>query len=219
MSSPTSPQGPRHDDAPMGNASHDPSLDRAKLLDHEYDGIRELDNPTPGWWHAIFIGTALFSVLYFAFFHLSPVSWSITDTWNRKQVAINRQVFGKLGTLEPNEASIVKLANDAQLMGVGRSMFVSNCASCHGNDGGGINGVNLTDDSYKNVRQLLDIYTVITKGAANGAMPAHEQRMSQNERLLLAAYTAMLRGTTPAGGRPPEGEAIPPFPMGKSASR
>jgi len=63
-----------------------------KLRDHEYDGIREYDNPTPGWWHAIFIATMLFSLLYFAFYHLSPMSNSIQDSWNKAKIAENKRI-------------------------------------------------------------------------------------------------------------------------------
>jgi hypothetical protein len=84
--------------------------------------------------------------------------------------------------------------------------------AAHAKDGGGINGVNLTDDHYKNVKKVPDFFTVITNGANNGAMPAWRTNFSDNERVLLAAYVMNLRGTKPASARPPEGEVLPPFP-------
>jgi cytochrome c oxidase cbb3-type subunit III len=185
---------------------------RASLLDHEYDGIREYDNPTPGWWHAIFIATIVFSVFYVAFFHISPMSWTIHEQWTRKQNVETKKLFGSLA-LQPTQADIQKMGLDPKMMQVAKGMFEGNCAACHAKDGGGLNGVNLCDDNYKNVKTLEDIYTVITKGANNGAMPPWETRMSQNERVLISAYVASLRGTTPATPRGPEGDVIEPFPV------
>ena len=54
----------------MADHEHAVDHDDHNLTDHEYDGIREYDNPCPTWWHMIFFGTAVFSVLYFVFFHL-----------------------------------------------------------------------------------------------------------------------------------------------------
>lgn len=195
-------------------AESDVSVRRAKivqLLDHEYDGIREYDNPTPGWWHAIFIATMLFSLLYFAFYHLSPMSNSIQDSWNKAKIAENKRIFGKIGDLAADEATIIKMSKDDAMMGIAKGMFVGNCASCHASDGGGINGVNLCDDNYKNVKKIEDIHKVIELGANNGAMPPWGARLSQNERVLLAAYVKNLRGTKPASPKAPEGEVIPPW--------
>jgi cytochrome c oxidase cbb3-type subunit 3 len=204
------PQRSPHADNADWQSAKDP-VTNADLLDHEYDGIREYDNPTPGWWHAIFLASVMFAILYFAFFHLSPVSWSIQDRWQAQKVAETKKIFGKIGDLAADEPTIIKMSNDAPMMEVAKGMFVGNCASCHANDGGGINGVNLTDDHYKKVKKLIDVYTVITDGANNGAMPPWNARLSQNERVLLAAYVMNLRGTKPAAPRAPEGEVLPPF--------
>ncbi|MCA9286596.1 MAG: c-type cytochrome [Phycisphaerales bacterium] len=182
------------------------------LLDHEYDGIREYDNPVPGWWHLLFWGSVVFGALYYFFFTFSPVSWTVQDRWERAQAAAYQRVFGELGELKPDAQTMQELMHNPQMMAVAKGMFATNCAQCHAKDGGGINGVNLTDNSYKNVRKLDDIITVLNKGANNGAMPAWETRMSQNERILLAAYAASLRGSVPAAPKAPEGTEIPPWP-------
>lgn len=178
-------------------------------LDHEYDGIREFDNPTPGWWHAIFIATTVFSIFYLLFWHASPASWTIHEAWEQNQVAEYRRIFGSVGNLQADEPTILRMAGDPDMMAVAKGLFVGNCAACHGRDGGGINGVNLTDNVYKNAKGVLDLYTVITNGANLGAMPAWKGKLSDNERVLLAGYVATLRGKN-APGRPPEGEFTPP---------
>lgn len=190
------------------------ALDRQPdLLDHEYDGIREYDNPVPGWWHVFFWLTVVFSLLYFVFYHTaSPFATTIEADWKSRQTEEYAKIFGELGELKADEPTLLMLMGDIRMMAVAEGMFVGNCAQCHAKDGGGINGVNLTDDAYKNVTTLTGFYTVISKGANAGAMPAWEHRMTENERVLLAAYAAHLRGTTPANPKGPEGTVLPPWP-------
>jgi len=182
------------------------------VLDHEYDGIREYDNPTPGWWHIIFLGTVVFTAFYIVFWHFSPLAWSVHEAWDDDQVADYKRIFGTVGELKPDQQTFLSMAGNDQMMSVARSLFVGNCALCHGKDGGGINGVNLTDESYKNVKRLEDIFTVITSGANLGAMPAWGQKLSANERVILTSYIMTLRGKN-VPGRAAEGEVIPPFPV------
>lgn len=184
-------------------------------MDHEYDGIREYDNPIPGWWHAIFALTVLFSLLYGTFWQLTPLSATPEEDWAGRQAAEYAKVFASIGKLEGDEATINKMRENSQMMSVAQGIFQTNCAACHAGDGGGINGVNLTDDYYKNVKQVGDIFGVINRGANSGAMPAWENRLGKNERVILAAYIANMRGTTPKVAKAPEGEKIPPFTLAK----
>lgn len=191
--------------------------DANQLTGHEYDGIREYDNPTPGWWHMIFAATIVFSVLYLVFWNWSIAGWTIQDSWNDDQRAEFTRIFGAVGELKHDEATIVSQMQNPQFMAIAKSTFVGNCAACHARDGGGLVGVNLCDDRYKNVEKIEDLYRVITDGANAGAMPSWKNRLSENERVILAAYVASLRGTTPVSGKSPEGKAIPPWPKGHAA--
>lgn len=188
-------------------------------MDHEYDGIREYDNPIPGWWHAIFALTVLFSLLYGTFWQLTPLSATPEEDWAGRQAAEYAKVFASIGKLEGDEATINKMRENSQMMSVAQGIFQSTCASCHAADGGAgggsFPGVNLTDDFYKNVKSVSDIFGVINRGANSNAMPAWENRIGKNERVILAAYVANLRGTTPKSAKAPDGERIPPFPNGK----
>jgi len=183
----------------------------AQVLEHEYDGICEYDNPVPGWWHAIFLGSIVFAVFYITFWHFSPLAWTAEEAWHSEQLAENQRIFGTYGELEPNEATILRMMGDQKMLDVAKGIFIGNCAVCHRADASGDVGVNLTDEVYKNVKVLGDVFTTITKGANLGAMPAWEQRLSKNERVIVAAYVASLRGKN-LPGRAPEGEKIPPWP-------
>lgn len=192
-----------------------------KLMAHEYDGIREYDNPTPGWWHMLFLASIVFSFLYFLYYEASSESPTIQSTWQAAKVAETRRIFGAVGELAADEATIQKMRAEKNLLEVAHGIFIGNCAQCHANDGGGKDGsgVNLTDDSYKNVRRVIDLYTIITKGAGGQAMPAWENRLSQNERVILAAYVANLRGTKPGFAKAAEGQPIDPWPATDSTSK
>ncbi len=182
------------------------------LLDHEYDGIREYDNPTPGWWHAIFFLTILMCVPYCARYHLDEDAPTVQGDWAADQSAAYAKLFAGIGELKTDEPTILQMMGDPKWMTVAESMFKGNCATCHGDKGQGSVGVNLTDEQYKNIKTLTDFPKVITAGANGGAMPAWKGRLSQNEIVLLSAYAANLRGKNVPGGRAAEGEVPPPWP-------
>lgn len=182
------------------------------LLDHEYDGIAEYDNPTPGWWHTIFLGSVLFSAFYFFFFTFSPMAWTPEGRHAEAQRREFQRLFADIGELEPTQETILGLMGDPQWMPVAEGVFATNCVSCHGANGQGLVGPNLTDEHYKNVTEITGLADVIQNGAANGAMPPWGNRLHPNEIVLLAAYVADMRGQELSGPRGPEGEIIPPWP-------
>jgi len=181
------------------------------LTGHEFDGIREYDNPCPSWWSWLFFGTFVFSVVYFLFFQFSLVAWTIEEDYQEDVVADLKRQFAEIGDLTPDEPTVARFLNDAKWLTVGEVVFSTNCVSCHGPQGEGLVGPNLTDDAYKNVKRLGDIVRVVSDGAANGAMPAWKNRLHVNELVLVSAYVASLRGKN-VPGRAPEGQPIPPWP-------
>lgn len=194
------------------------SEQHGNLLDHEYDGIREYDNPTPGWWHALLWGTIGFALCYIVYAHFSIFNAPLPARWELAQQDYFERLFGEVGTLEPDEATILGMAADAKWMSLGASIYTGNCAQCHGADGGGLNGPNLTDDSWIHVKRLEDLYTTISDGVAAKGMPAWKTRLGQNQRVLVASYVSTLRGTRPALPKAAEGEPIAPWP-GSAAPR
>jgi cytochrome c oxidase cbb3-type subunit 3 len=182
------------------------------LLEHEYDGIAEYDNPTPGWWHTIFLGSVLFSAFYFFFFTFSPMAWTEEGQLAEAQRREFQKLFAEIGELEADQETILTLMGDPQWMPVAEGIFATNCVSCHASDGRGLVGPNLTDDHYKNVTDIVGLADVIQNGAANGAMPPWGNRLHSNEVVLLAAYVADMRGQFLDGPRGPEGDIIPAWP-------
>lgn len=186
------------------------------LLEHEYDGIREYDNPCPTWWHAIFLVCVVFSVFYFIFFQIAPYAgtngWSVEEAYDETVSVSLQQQFAEIGELEVNEENVRKYMDEPDWLKVGEATFKMHCKSCHAEDGSGLVGPNLTDEHYKNVKRLGDIATVIEQGAANGSMPAWRTRFHPNVTVMVSAYVANMRGRNLTGPRGTEGSVIPSWP-------
>lgn len=199
----------------MADQSNDRKNDaqrEADLLDHNYDGIQEYDNPTPGWWHLIFWGTILWSVVYVVIWHMTPIIPDrITRLENTEQAAVQKQ-FAQLMTIDDDIIKVRTVMGDQNWLDQGASIFAGTCTLCHGQEGEGLIGPNLTDDYYKNLTDLDGMLDVLTNGAANGAMPANKNLLSENEIALVVGYVASLRGKNLESTREPEGEIIPAFP-------
>lgn len=187
-------------------------IDETPVTDHDYDGIREYDNPTPGWWVFLFVLSVVFSILYFTYYHVSPAGGaSVKESYEAAVTADLKKTFGKMGELKQDDASLLQYMDDKDKMLLGKSIFKGNCVSCHGVNGEGQVGPNLTDDFGKNLKVMSDIPRVINNGAAGGNMPSWKTRLHPNEVALVAAYVASLRGQN-LPGRAPEGEKMESWP-------
>lgn len=182
-----------------------------EMAGHSYDGIQEYDNPTPGWWHVIFLITILFSVSYASVVHLSPMWPTREDRYASAESKALAAQFAELQLIPMGDEKVLRIMGQPKWLGMGASVFEANCVLCHKADASGLVGPNMTDEFYKNVKTLGDFILVIENGAADGAMPAHKTILNQNEIALVAGYVASLRGQN-LPGKEPEGERIGPFP-------
>jgi len=195
---------------PAHGAGHAPESAGPRLTGHAYDGIEEYDNPTPGWWTWVFILSILFSVIYFFFVTMADGQLSPQEAYRKDVAADTERMFALLGDLKPDATTILKYSRDTGWNQYGEGVFKANCTACHGPDGQGLSGPNLTDSQYLHVKKVDDIFDVVTKGRNNGAMPPWP-KLSANDRILVAAYVASLRGKNLPGPRPAEGVVIPPW--------
>lgn len=195
----------------MQDDRSEPGQDEPEILDHNYDGIQEYDNPTPGWWTSLFIGSALFAPFYVLWFHAPQAERTQAARYDRALAANLKLQFGELGDLVADGETILKYSTDDRWLAVGKATFATHCASCHGKAGQGISAPNLTDDYYLHVKQVADIGKVLVSGAKNGAMPAWEGRLHPTELVLAASYVASLRGGNLDSARPAEGNKIKPW--------
>lgn len=185
-----------------------------ELTGHNYDGIQEYDNPTPGWWSWLFVLSILFAPAYLVVTAGLPSLFDYDEAYKAAETKLLMAQFADLGELTPTESTLKRFVTDPaeqKWLSAGKSIFTANCVACHGSEGIGSSGPNLTDDYFLNIVQPTDILRVVNKGANNGAMPAWESKLQTNEIILVSAYVASLRGKNLASGRPPEGNVIPPF--------
>ncbi len=187
-----------------------------ELTDHSYDGIQEYDNPLPGWWKWLFIGTVVFAFPYIVYYHGGDAP--TMDQRYSAAVAENAKLaFAEIGELAGDEDTMRTYLADPKWIAYGESVYKANCVSCHGATGGGLVGPNLCDDAFLHINNLEDIYKVINEGANRGAMPAWLNRLGQNDRVLVSVYVATLRGSNPGGNaKGPQGKTIPPWPAAKT---
>ena len=188
-------------------------MSKVPTTGHAYDGIEEFDNPLPGWWKWMFVGSCVFSVFYAMYFHMGAPGRTVEAQYERALAENTRLRFAEIGQLAADNQTIAAYMQKPSWLKVGQVVFKTHCISCHGRKGEGKIGPNLTDDYYKNLKDLEGIARVLNKGAANNAMPAWENRLDPNEIVLAAAYVASLRGANEPDGKPPEGSIIPPWPV------
>lgn len=180
------------------------------LMDHEYDGIREYDNPLPGWWKQIFWATFVFSLGYFGYYHLSDRGPSVAETYAEEMRAFKAAEAGRVAERgEVTEAGLEALGKDAGAMEQIHKTYVTTCAVCHAVTGGGGIGPNLTDAHWINGGgTLVDIHNVISSGSVAKGMPAWGPALGADTVRALAAYVGKLRNTNAPGGKAPEGRPV-----------
>jgi cytochrome c oxidase cbb3-type subunit 3 len=180
---------------------------------HSYDGICTYDNPIPRWWKWLFILTVLFSPFYLLYYHVGAPNRSVHERFTAALDANQKKKYLELGPLTPDSNTLVTYMGKKEWMDVGRSIYKLNCVSCHGPEGGGVIGPNLCDENYKHIKKIEDIAKVINEGVAGGAMPAWATRIpDKNDIVMVSAYVASLRGTSPANAKGPDGSPISAWP-------
>lgn len=183
-----------------------------RLLDHSYDGIREYDNPLPGWWSSIFIGTIIFAGFYGLYFHV--VGWGAMpeDTYRAQVESYDskRDVRERAELASISEDFLRDQVADAKVVARGKAVFAERCVSCHGPEGAGVIGPNLTDLYHKHGSTRLDIFKTVRSGEPGTAMLAWGDQLPPADVVAAAAFAITLRGTK-VPGKAPEGQPVEPF--------
>lgn len=180
--------------------------DRDRLLDHEYDGIQEYDNPMPRWWVNIFWATIAFSIVYAI--NVGPVG-----SGPGRIAQYEADVAAAKARL-PQEApsadasQLAALVRDPAALAAGRAVYEKNCASCHRPDGGGLIGPNLTDDAWLHGGTLADVLRTVDVGVLDKGMPGWGKILKPAELTAVVAYVASLRGTNPPEPKAPQGAVV-----------
>jgi len=182
------------------------------MLDHNYDGIRELDNHLPPWWKWLFYLSIVFAGVYMLFYHVTDtLPLSIQEYEN--EVSLAEEQPRKLQASSPVAAideNTVTLVTDAQAIADGKETFLNNCASCHRQDGGGDIGPNLTDDYWRHGGDVKSIFRIVRQGVQGTNMIAWEGFISPEKMQNVSSYIITLKGSNPANPKKPEGELFKP---------
>ena len=180
--------------------------DRDVLLDHDYDGIKELDNDLPPWWKYGFYLTILSGTIYFVGYHVTGTFKSSEQEYLTEMADAEKSVneYRLKMALNVDETNVV-FVDDAAKIENGKALFVKNCVVCHGAEGQGTIGPNFTDKYWIYGGHAKDLFTVVKNGAKNG-MKAWKDELSPTEIQNVISYIHTLKGTNPANPKAPQGE-------------
>lgn len=176
------------------------------LLEHEYDGIRELNNRIPPWFNYLFVATIIFAVIYFFDYEIFKSSPSQIQEYNMEIQAASLQKDELLKTGTLLDENTVTVLNDVASLNKGKEIFTTNCVACHRPDAGGLVGPNLTDDYWINGGGIKNIFRTITNGVPEKGMISWKSQLNPKQIQEVSSYIISLHGTNPVNPKPPEGE-------------
>ena len=177
------------------------------LMDHDYDGIKELDNNLPPWWVYLFYICIIFGVIYVVRYDvLGADDQEMELKKELAQAKIDVAEYMKTAPDLMDEKTVV-LLTDAPSLAEGKTIFTTNCAACHRADAGGQIGPNLTDDRWILGGGIKNLFHTITNGGRDGkGMIAWKGTLKPKEIQKVASYILSLQGSNPKDPKAPEGE-------------
>lgn len=177
------------------------------ILDHNYDGIHELDNVLPPWWVYMFYATMIFAFVYIVRFHVVK-EYNQTQEFEMEVAAANLAIeeYKKTAKDLVDVNTVVRLTETSDLTN-GKKIFESNCVACHMADGGGGIGPNLTDEYWILGGGIKNVFRTISEGGRDGkGMVSWKAILKPAEMAQVASYVLTFEGTTPANPKAAEGE-------------
>jgi cytochrome c oxidase cbb3-type subunit 3 len=180
------------------------------MLEHDYDGIKELDNKIPPWFSYLFVFTILFAVYYLLDYHVFSSNKLMYDEYagEMKAAAEQRALLEKTGAFV-NETSVTALTDKASILN-GKKTFETNCIACHAAGGGGIVGPNLTDDYWIHGGGIQNIFKTIKYGVPAKGMISWQTQLNPKQMQEVASYIISIHGTNPPNAKQPEGQKYIP---------
>ena len=177
------------------------------ILDHNYDGIRELDNNLPPWWLYGFYASIIFGAVYLLRYHVfnGENQYDELETeYAEAKIAIENY---KKTAKDLVDINTVELLTDLSDLKAGQAIFETNCVACHLSDGGGSIGPNLTDQNWISGGDIKSIFKTVSEGGRDGkGMIAWKQLLKPAEMAQVSSYVLQFQGTTPAKPKAPEGD-------------
>lgn len=179
------------------------------LLNHDYDGIKELNHPLPKWWLVTFYVTIIFAVYYYAhhtFFGAKTIQQEYQDKVTEVTNAQN-EWLKKNGGFNWDKYNAYVVTPEAEKQG--RKRYKRKCKACHAKDGGGGVGPNLTDNYWIHGNGDAEmVYNIITHGIVDKGMQAWKDVLSEEEIMAVTAHVLKFKGTTPENPKEPQGDLV-----------
>ena len=178
---------------------------------HTYDGIREYDNPMPGWWVGLFALGVLFAPVYMLGVHVFGWIDTYEDDFAEAGAQLEevRAVYASTGpSFKTDPGALAEYAADPAMAEAGAVTFAAICAACHGAQGEGVIGPNLTDAYWIHGAEPGEVWTAIAEGFPQKGMPPMADQLGEQERAEVLAYVFALQGTDPPNAKAPEGEPV-----------
>ncbi|MGE5199319.1 MAG: c-type cytochrome [Rhodospirillaceae bacterium] len=183
---------------------------------HEADGIKEYDNPMPGWLMAIWWGSLIFAAAYLGFYALSFGEGTMEAEYRagtQQAVTAVDAYFDAHPLVPPSPAQLLAGAKDPAVLAMGEARFTRTCAPCHGERAQGLIGPNLTDDRWIHGGTVEQIFQTVAKGWPAKGMPPWGRALKPEELAALVSYIRSIQGSNPPNARPPEGDQVAPEPI------
>lgn len=178
------------------------------LLDHDYDGIQELDNPLPSWWQMTFYGGIVFAVFYFIYYTVLDGP-SIMDEYQAQWAVVQEAkdlLAQEQGSFDMSQYQAWVAANDGLKRGA--VVFEENCAACHLEKGQGDIGPNLTDAYWIHGDGEVEfLYKMVLEGYEDNGMPAWSEVLTQEDIWAVVSFVETMKNTNEPG-KEPEGELV-----------
>lgn len=178
------------------------------MLEHEADGIKELDNLLPKWWVWLFYLTIAYSIGYVLYYHVFNVGDLQAAAYAKEQAAGDAIKAEAIAKFEQNLGSLTP-STDADVLATGEALYINMCAPCHRLDGGGLVGPNLCDTYWIHGSNYVDSLRIIINGVPEKGMITWRGLLKPSEITAVSSYIYQFRGTEPPNPKAPENEQAP----------
>ncbi|WP_439880111.1 c-type cytochrome [Pontibacter sp. MBLB2868] len=171
---------------------------------HDFDGIQEYDNDLPPWWKYMFYASIVFGIGYMLHFHVFRTGALQTEEYEMEMQ--QAALFAAKNADDPNAVTNYEALTDAAALESGKSIFATNCAACHGQEGQGVVGPNLTDEYWLHGGDVNDIFKTVKFGVPAKGMVPWQGKLTKDQILEVSSYILSLKGSNPANAKEPQGE-------------
>ncbi|RRB06987.1 cbb3-type cytochrome c oxidase N-terminal domain-containing protein [Larkinella rosea] len=184
-------------------------MERELVMEHEYDGIEELDNPTPPWFMTLFYGTIGIGVIYLLIYHVFSDGNIMVREYTQDMAIAEKEraayIAKVAGSINENTVTLLKTPD---AIAAGKAVFTQFCVACHGQNAEGVIGPNLTDAYWLHGGSVKAVFQTITDGVPEKGMVPWKKQLNPLQIQQIASYILSLQGSNPTNAKEPQGEKV-----------